>query len=168
MASPMRNPQRAEWVKKYGEARPALDYPAPWKIAEEFHNEARPVKSTKRKMWVQTNGEDVMADYQYNQEVRACTVQNDAIFLIPADGEPMIEGKFFSAERKLWLLQGMSEPDGLRELDDPSVNRERFKDILRAAIQQSVEAEQRVKELEMQVKGLKEDMSCHSRLQAGA
>ena len=101
MASPMRNPQRAEWVKKYGEARPALDYPAPWKIAEEFHNEARPVKSTKRKMWVQTNGEDVMADYQYNQEVRACTVQNDGIFLIPADGEPMIEGKFFSAERKL-------------------------------------------------------------------
>ena len=52
----------------------------------------------------------------------------------------------------------MSEPDGLRELDDPSVNRERFKDILRAAIQQSVEAEQRVKELEMQVKGLKEDL----------
>ena len=105
-----------------------------------------------------SNGEDVMADYQYNQEVRACTVQNDGIFLIPADGEPMIEGKFFSAERKLWLLQGMSEPDGLRELDDPSVNRERFKDILRAAIQQSVEAEQRVKELEMQVKGLKEDL----------
>ena len=41
---------------------------------------------------MQTNGEDVMADYQYNQEVRACIRQNDGIFLIPADGEPMIEG----------------------------------------------------------------------------
>ena len=116
---PNAQPAESRVGEEVREARPALDYPAPWKIAEEFHNEARPVKPTKRKMWVQTNGEDVMADYQYNQEVRACTVQNDGIFLIPADGEPMIEGKFFSAERKLWLLQGMSEPDGLRELDDP-------------------------------------------------
>ena len=39
----------------------------------------------------------------------------------------------------------------MRELDDPSINRERFKDILRSAIKQAVDAEQRANDLQMKL-----------------
>ena len=163
MASPMRKAAREQWIKKYGDAPPSLDYPSPWKIAEEFHSpEMKLDAPTSRKIWMSVQkGEDteqVFAEYEYDHVVHACTMQNDGVFLIPADGEATVEAGILRGNVKLWLLKGLSEPDSLRELDDPSINRQRFKDILKAALKQTMDAEQRVKDLERTVTRLQSEI----------
>lgn len=162
MASPMRKPQRDAWVSKYGEVRPSLEYPAPWKIAEEFRTDPMPLQEPQsQRMWVEIKKgqevEQVFTDYEYDHVVRACTVQNDGIFFI-SKNEAELDTGLFQVSARPWLLQGLDQPDGLQELDDPSINRERFKDILRAALKQALEAEQRAKDLEKKVDYLKETL----------
>ena len=161
MASPMRKPQRDAWVSKYGEMRPSLHYPAPWKIAEEFRSDPMPMQEPQsQRMWVEIKKgkevEQVFTDYEYDHVVRACTVQNDGIFFISRD-EAELDTGLFQVSARPWLLNGLDQPDGLQELDDPSINRERFKDILRAALKQALEAEQRAKDLERTVDLLQEE-----------
>lgn len=163
MASPMRKPQRDAWISQYGEVRPSLDYPPPWKIAEEFHLDPVTLQQPEsRKLWMPIKKgqeeEQVFAAYEYDHVVRSCTVQNDGIFFISKD-EAELDTGLFQVSARPWLLKGLDQPDGLQELDDPTINRERFKDILRAALKQALEAEQRAKDMERKVMNLKDTLS---------
>jgi hypothetical protein len=150
--------------------RPCLEYPAPWKIAEEFKSDrtatttftsddctVHAYKKTGEENEIGERRVAMVKDFEYTHEQRSARIQNDGIFYIPADGPAQVESGPFIAERKLWFLKGMDKPDGLSELDDPSINRARFKEILQVAIKQATEAEQRAGKLQLQVKALMED-----------
>ena len=140
-----------------------MDYPPPWKIAEEFHLDPVTLQQPEsRKLWMPIKKgqeeEQVFAAYEYDHVVRSCTVQNDGIFFISKD-EAELDTGLFQVSARPWLLKGLDQPDGLQELDDPTINRERFKDILRAALKQALEAEQRAKDMERRGMNLKDTSS---------
>ena len=170
MSSPSGKEARAKWVKKYGEMRPCLEYPAPWKIAEEFRSvrtattsftsdvcKVNAYKKTGDVNEIGDYGIELVKDFEYTFEMRSARIQNDGVFFIPADGPAQVESGLFIAEVKPWFLKGMDQPDGLAELDDPSINRARFKEILQVAIQQATEAEQRAGKLQLEVGALRQD-----------
>ena len=163
MSSPMRKPQRNFWIKKYGERKPSLDYPSPWKIAEEFCTP--PIELGEMhtmKVWHYDYHTDdyVFGEFEYDREVRSCTVQNDGVFFIPGPGDGrVVEGEGFEASIRPWFLKGMDQPDSLSQLDDPSINRARFKEILRDALNAAMKAEQRAKDLERTVAKLEAEVA---------
>lgn len=154
MASPMRKPHRTRWLHKYGDVKPSVDYPAPWKIAEEFCTQPIPLpepQSRKLVQWSEEHQTEIIDEYEYDHEVRSCTVQNDGVFFIPASGSASVDGGFFQATMRPWLLLGMEQADGLRELDDPSIDRARFKEILKGALNVAIESEEKIRQLEMKL-----------------
>lgn len=163
MSSPMRKPQRNFWIKKYGEQKPWLHYPAPWKIAEEFCTPPIELGETQTlRCWHfdPVAKVDCYGEFEYEREVRSCTVQNDGVFFIPGPGDGrVVEGEVFEASIRPWFLKGMEEPDGLSQLDDPSIDRARFKEILRDALNAAMKAEQRAKDLERTVAKLEAEVA---------
>ena len=108
MASPASSLLRKKWALEYGHnPLPHIDYPAPWKIANQYKVEIQLAPKSRFKRMVPVSIVENDREVEVTHKRQPCRVQVDGVFFIPPGG---VQVNDIGKRDTLWVLNGAEDP----------------------------------------------------------